>query len=131
MWSDPVADMLTRMRNAVRIRKKEVKMPASHLKTAVAGVLRDEGYIGEFDVIDDGKSGILRMQLKYGVRGEMVIHSLQRESKPGCRVYRRVSELPRVLDGMGICIVSTNRGVMSDRKCRELNVGGELVCTVY
>lgn len=131
MWSDPIADMLTRVRNGVRIRKKEVKMPSSHLKAAVAAVLRDEGYINGYDVIDDGKGGTLRIQLKYGPRGEQVIHSLERTSKPGCRVYSGVDELPRVLDGLGICVVSTNRGVMSDRKCREMKVGGELLCTVY
>jgi len=131
MWSDPIADMLTRVRNGVRIRKKEVKMPSSRLKAAVAAVLRDEGYINGYDVIDDGRSGTLRIQLKYGLRGEQVIHSLVRTSKPGCRVYRGVDELPKVLDGLGVCIVSTNRGVVSDRKCRALKVGGELLCTVY
>jgi small subunit ribosomal protein S8 len=101
------------------------------MKTAIVRVLRDEGYIAGYDVIDDGKRGILRIQLKYGSRGEQVIHAIRRESRTGRRVYRGVEELPKVLDGLGICVVSTNRGVISDRACREFNVGGELVCTVY
>jgi small subunit ribosomal protein S8 len=101
------------------------------MKVAIAKVLRDEGYITGYDVVDTGAQGTLRIQLKYGPRGEKVLHSLNRESKAGCRVYRSVGQLPRVLDGMGICIVSTNRGVVSDRVCREQNVGGELLCTVY
>jgi len=131
MWSDPIADMLTRVRNATRVRKKQLTLPSSQMKAAIASVLKSEGYIDGFDVIDDSRSGQLRIQLKYGPRGEEVLHSIQRESKPGCRVYKRVEELPRVLDGLGICIVSTNRGVISDRQCREMKVGGELLCTVY
>lgn len=131
MWSDPIADLLTRIRNAVRVHKKEVGIPSSKLKVGMARVLRDEGYIRGFDVIDDGKQGILRIDLKYGPRGEDVIHDIQRISKTGCRVYGTVSDLPRVLDGLGIAIVSTNKGVLSDRACREQKVGGELLCTVY
>lgn len=131
MWSDPIADMLTRLRNAIRSRKKEVKMPNSRLKAAVAAVLRDEGYINGYDVIDDGRGGILRISLKYGARGEQVVHSIRRESRPGCRTYYGVDEIPKVLDGLGICVVSTSRGVVSDRQCREMRVGGELLCTVY
>jgi small subunit ribosomal protein S8 len=131
MWSDPIADMLTRVRNAVGLQRREVKVPWSKIKAAVARVLRDEGYISGFDVIDVGERKILRIQLKYGPRGEQVIHEIRRESKAGSRLYRPVGELPRVLDGMGICVVSTNRGVLSDRGCREQNVGGELLCTVY
>jgi len=115
----------------VGVRKKETRVPASRMKIAVARVLRDEGYIAGYDVIEDGKQSMLRIQLKYGVRGEDVIHSIRRESTGGRRVYRKVSDLPKVLDGLGICVVSTSRGVISDRACRELNVGGELVCTVY
>ncbi len=131
MWSDPIADMLTRIRNAVRVRKKQVTIPSSKLKSGIAHVLREEGYITGYDVVEDGKQGLLRIDLKYGARGEQLLHTLKRESKSGCRVYRRVDALPRVLDGLGIAILSTSRGVLSDRQCREQNVGGELLCTVY
>lgn len=131
MWSDTVADMLTRIRNAARVHRKQVSIPSSKLKVGIAEVLLSEGYINGFDVVDDGKQGILRVDIKYGSRGEDVIHVIKRVSKSGCRVYTRVSDLPRVLDGMGIAIVSTNKGVLSDRSCREMNIGGELLCTVY
>lgn len=131
MWSDPVADMLTRIRNAVAVRRKQVKIPSSKLKVGIASVLRDEGYISGFDIIEDGKQGVLRVDLKYGPRGEDIIHSIKRESHSGCREYRKVAELPKVLDGLGICVVSTSKGVLSDRGCREHNVSGELLCTVY
>lgn len=131
MWSDPIADMLTRIRNAVAVHQKEVKIPSSKLKIGISKVLRDEGYIDGFDVIEDNRQGILRIELKYGPRREDVLHKLERVSKGSRRVYRGVADLPRVLDGLGIAIVSTNRGVLSDRQCREQNVGGELLCTVY
>ncbi|MCH7526552.1 MAG: 30S ribosomal protein S8 [Planctomycetes bacterium] len=131
MWSDPIADMLTRIRNAVRVQKPEVKIPSSRLKVGIAETLKSEGYITDFDVIEDGLQGILRISLKYGPRGEQVIHSIRRESSPGRRLYRGVNDLPNVLDGLGIAIVSTSRGVMSDRVCRRHRVGGELLCTVY
>jgi len=130
MWSDPIADMLTRIRNAVRVRRKQVTIPSSKLKVGIARVLLEEGYINGFDVVADTKQGILRIDLKYGPRGEEIIHRLRRESKAGCRVYRKVGNLPRVLDGLGISIVSTPKGVLSDRGCREMNVSGELLCTV-
>lgn len=131
MWSDPIADMLTRIRNAARVRQREVRIPSSKLKVGIARVLLEEGYIRGYDVIEDGKQGILRVELKYGPRGEDVIHDIQRVSKAGRRVYNKVADLPRVLDGLGIAIVSTNKGVLSDRVCREQRVGGELLCTVY
>lgn len=131
MWSDPIADMLTRIRNAARVRRKQVKIPSSKLKVGIAQVLKDEGYITGFDVIEDTKQGILRIDLKYGARGEDVIHEIQRASRASRRVYRKVKDLPRVLDGLGIVVVSTSSGVLSDRVCREKNVGGELLCTVY
>jgi len=131
VWSDPIADMLTRIRNAAGVRRAQVKMPSSKLKVGIARVLRDEGYVAGFDVIDDGKQGILRVDLKYGPRGEDVIHRIERYSRPGRRVYGKAADLPRVLDGLGISIVSTSKGVMSDRVCREMNVGGEPLCTVY
>lgn len=130
MWSDPVADMLTRIRNAVRMKAREVKVPASKLKVGIAQVLQEEGYIAGYDRIDDTRQGLLRIQLKYDIKGEPVIHELKRESKAGCRVFRGVDEIPRVLNGLGIAILSTNRGVLSDRRCKEMKVGGELLCTV-
>jgi small subunit ribosomal protein S8 len=131
MWSDPVADMLTRIRNAVRVRAAEVRMPSSNLKVGIAEVLKAEGYVSGFEVIDDGKIGLLRIQLKYGPEGERVINGIARVSKPGRRVYAGVEEVPKPLDGLGIAIVSTNRGIKSDRQCRAEKVGGELLCTVY
>lgn len=130
MWSDPIADMLTRLRNAVRTNAREVKMPASNLKEGIAQVLKDEGYILGFDRIEDTRQGILRIQLKYDAKGQPAINEIRRESRSGRRDYRGVEELPKVLNGLGICVVSTNRGVLSDRKCKELKVGGELLCTV-
>lgn len=131
MWSDPIADMLTRIRNAARVRRKEVLIPSSKIKVGIARVLKEEGYVADFDVIEDARQGMLRVHLKYGERGEDVIHQLQRESRTGCRVYRKVKDIPRVLDGLGIAIVSTSQGVLSDRACRERRVGGELLCTVH
>lgn len=131
MWSDTVADMLTRIRNAVRVHHPQVKIPASKLKVGIARVLKNEGYVKGYDVIDNGNQGILRIDLKYGARGEDVIHRIDRVSKGGCRVYSHAADLPRVLDGLGIAIVSTNKGVLSDRESREKNVGGEVLCTVY
>jgi small subunit ribosomal protein S8 len=127
---DPIADMLTRIRNANRVGRRYVLVNKSKICTGIASVLKDEGYIEDFDVIDDGRQGQIRIKLKYSINGDKVIHSLDRRSKPGCRVYARVDRLPNVLNGMGICIVSTSKGVMSDRKAREQNVGGELLCTV-
>ncbi len=131
MWSDPIADMLTRIRNAARVRRSAVSIPSSKLKVGIALVLKDEGYINDFDVIEDNKQGQLRINLKYGARGEDVIHKIQRCSSPGRREYRGVDEIPRVLDGLGVAILSTSSGVLSDRGCREKKVGGELLCTVY
>jgi small subunit ribosomal protein S8 len=127
---DPIADMLTRIRNANRVGRRNVLVPRSKICNGIAQVLKDEGYIEEFDVIDDGQQGVIRLKLKYSINGEKVIHELDRQSKPGRRVYRSVGDLPRVLNGMGIAVVSTSKGVMSDRKAREQNVGGELLCTV-
>jgi small subunit ribosomal protein S8 len=127
---DPIADMLTRIRNANRVGRRLVLIPKSKICTGIAQVLKDEGYIEEFDTIDDEQQGQLRIRLKYAMNGEKVIHLLDRQSKPGCRVYRKVGDLPKVLNGMGIAVVSTSKGVMSDRKAREQNVGGELLCIV-
>jgi small subunit ribosomal protein S8 len=130
MWSDPIADMLTRIHNAVRIKRREVKVPSSKLKVGIARVLKAEGYILDYDVIEDNRQGILRLTLKYGPRGEQIINQIDRQSKPGCKRYSGAKELPRVMDGLGIAVVSTSAGVLSDRECREKNIGGELLCTV-
>ena len=128
--NDPISDMLTRIRNALRNRAKTVNCLNSRVCRGIADVLVKEGYISSFDVIDDGRQGVIRVHLKYGPRGEKLIHAVHRESKPGCRVYRRVDDLPRPIQGLGISIVSTSRGVLSDRMAREQRVGGELLCTV-
>jgi len=128
--SDPIADMLTRIRNAVRISAEQVNVKASKICEGVAAVLKEEGYVEDFDRIDDGKQGILRITLKYSREGLPVINEIKRTSKPGKRVYSSVGELPVILGGMGITVVSTSKGVMSDRKCREANMGGEIICMV-
>ncbi len=131
MWSDPIADMLTRIRNAVAVRKQQVQIPSSKTKVGIARVLKDEGYIQDFDVIEDTKQGMLRIDLKYGPRGELLVHKIKRESRSGRRLYLGASDLPEVLDGLGIAIVSTSQGILSDRTCRERKIGGELLCSVY
>ena len=128
--SDPIADMLTRIRNAARINNSSVNIKASKICEGIAAVLKVEGYIEDYDRIDDGKQGILRINLKYDDEGKSVIGEITRTSKPGKRVYCSVDKLPRVLGGMGIAIVSTSKGVMSDRNCRQSNIGGEILCTV-
>ncbi len=128
--SDPIADMLTRIRNAMRINRDQVNIKASNICEGIAAVLKKEGYIEDFDRIDDGKQGILRIILKYDQEGSSIITEITRTSKPGRRVYSSVDKLPRVLAGMGIAIVSTSKGVMSDKSCREAKVGGEILCTV-
>jgi small subunit ribosomal protein S8 len=127
---DPIADMLTRIRNANRVGRRLVLIPKSKICTGIAQVLKEEGYIEAFDVVDDARQGQIRVKLKYSLSGDKVIHEIDRQSKPGCRVYRKVEDLPQVLNGMGIAVVSTSKGVMSDRKARENRVGGELLCTV-
>lgn len=127
---DPIADMLTRIRNANRVGRRTVTIPRSKICGGIAQVLKDEGYIEQYDVIDDSRQGQIRVKLKYSLSGERVIHELARQSKPGRRIYRSVDQLPKVLNGMGIAVVSTSKGVMSDRRAREQNVGGELLCTV-
>ena len=128
--SDPIADMLTRIRNAIRIGAKQVNIRASNICEGIATVLRQEGYIKDFDRIDDGKQGILRISLKYAPDGRAVITEITRTSKPGRRIYSPADKLPYVLGGMGIVIVSTSKGIMSDRNCRKDRVGGEILCTV-
>lgn len=127
---DPIADMLTRIRNANRVGRRMVLVPQSKICLGIAQALKDEGYIDTFDVIEDATQGQIRVRLKYASNGSKVIHAIDRESKPGRRLYTKVGQLPKVLNGMGISIVSTSKGVMSDRRAREANVGGELICTV-
>lgn len=127
---DLTADMLTRIRNAARISAKAVKVLNNKLNRGIAQVLKDEGYIANFDIVDDGRQGLINVTLKYGPRGERLINSIDRVSKPGCRVYGGVSELPRPIQGLGIAIVSTSSGVLSDRQAREKKVGGEVVAIV-
>ncbi len=129
-WSDPIADMLTRIRNASRVGKPQVNIKASKICAGIAAVLKQEGYIVDYDRIDDGRQGVLRITLKYDPEGQPVITEITRTSKPGCRVYSGVDSLPTVLGGMGIVVVSTSRGIISDRTCRENKVGGEVLCTV-
>ena len=127
---DPVADMLTRIRNAARNKAKTVTCVRNKVCVGIATVLRDEGYIHGFDIIEDGRQGVIRVQLKYGPAGETVLNKVTRMSKPGRRTYSGVDDLPRPLQGLGIAIVSTSRGVVSDRKARQDRIGGELLCTV-
>lgn len=128
--TDLIADMLTRMRNALRNRDKTVTCLNNKVCRGILDVLKTEGYIDGYDVVDDGRQGLLKVRFRFGTGGEPVLHRLDRESKPGCRVYARVDEIPSPLQGMGLVIVSTSRGVKSDRACRAERVGGELLCTV-
>jgi small subunit ribosomal protein S8 len=129
--SDTIADMLTRIRNAVSAKHKTVDVKNSKICQGIAQVLKDEGFITEFTVLDDGtKQGLIRLAIKYTATGEKVIHEIHRISKPGCRVYRGVDELPRVIQGLGISVLSTSRGVLSDRQAKQQNIGGELLATV-
>ncbi|AQQ72042.1 30S ribosomal protein S8 [Limihaloglobus sulfuriphilus] len=128
--NDPIADMLTRIRNASSTRKSQVMVKSSKVCKGVATVLKEEGYIVDFDIIDDGKQGLIRVMLKYTPDGGQAITDISRVSTPGKRVYSNVEDMPKVLGGLGINIVTTNRGVMSDRQCREQNIGGEILCSV-
>lgn len=130
MMTDPIADMLTRIRNANQAKLNQVDMPHSNLKAQIARILQAEGYITSYRVVEEGPQGLLRIKLKYGPNNERVISRLERVSKPGCRVYVTRRRLPRVLSGLGVAIVSTSRGVMTDQEARRLGVGGEVICTV-
>ena len=129
--TDPVADMLTRIRNANTAKHESVDVPASNLKKAIAQILLDEGYIKSFEIVDDGTQGIIRIQLKYLAGKEKVISGLRRVSKPGLRVYAGADELPKVLKGLGIAIISTSKGVMTDKAARVNHVGGEVLAFVW
>ena len=128
--TDPIADMLTRIRNANSARHEMVDVPASKMKKAIAEILLEEGYIKNYQVIEDGKQGVIRIALKY-VGKEKVISGLQRVSKPGLRIYKNTEELPKVLKGLGIAIISTSKGIMTDKKARQENVGGEVLAFVW
>ena len=129
--TDPVADMLTRIRNANTAKHESVDVPASNLKKAIAKILLDEGYIKSYEVVEDGTQGVIRIQLKYLAGKEKVISGLRRVAKPGLRVYAGADELPRVLKGLGIAIISTSKGVMTDKAARANHVGGEVLAFVW
>ena len=129
--TDPIADMLTRIRNANSAKHDTVDIPASNMKKAIADILQEEGYIKSFQIINDGTQGIIRVTLKYGAGKEKVISGLRRVSKPGLRVYAGAEELPSVLRGLGIAIISTSKGVMTDKKARTEHIGGEVLAFVW
>ena len=129
--TDPVADMLTRIRNASSAKHETVDVPASNLKKAIAQILLDEGYIKSFELVDNGNQGVLHITLKYMAKKAPVISGLKRVSKPGLRIYAGAGEIPYVLKGLGIAILSTSKGVMTDKKARELHIGGEVLAFVW
>lgn len=129
--TDPIADMLTRIRNGIIAKHETVDIPASNIKREIARILLEEGYIKGYDVIEDGKQGLIRVALKYGKDGQKVILGLKRISKPGLRVYADKNTVPKVLNGLGISIISTSKGILTDKQARELGVGGEVVCYVW
>ena len=131
MSTDPVADMLTRIRNALLRKADKVTMPASNFKTAIVKIMKKEGCIKDYKKVDDKKSGLLTVYLKYTPEGNSVINRVIRVSKPGHRYYRGAQKLDKVMDGLGISIVSTSKGVMSDKESRKLNLGGEVICKIY
>ncbi len=129
--TDPIADMLTRIRNANSAKHQTVDVPVSKMKTAIAEILKEEGYIKGYEIVDDGKQGMIHITLKYGANKEKVISGIERVSKPGLRVYAGADELPRVLKGLGIAIISTSKGIMTDKKARSLHTGGEVLAFVW
>ena len=130
VMTDPIADMLTRIRNANSVYHDKVEIPGSKMKESLAAILKDEGFIKDFEVIADNKQNVIRVSLKYGSNREKVISGLKRISKPGLRVYAKKDQLPRVLGGLGIAIISTSKGLMTDRQARAAGVGGEVICLV-
>lgn len=131
VMTDPVADFLTRIRNANTVYHDTVEAPASRVKRAIAGILKEEGLIRDYEFVEDGKQGVVRVYLKYGSNKERVITGLKRISRPGLRVYARKDAIPKVLGGLGIAILSTSRGIISDKKARKMGVGGEVICYVW
>ena len=129
--SDVIADMLTRIRNANNAKHDTVDIPASNLKKSIAEILLEEGYIKSYQIVEDGKQGIIRVTLKYVAGKQKVIHGLRRVSKPGLRIYSNCEDMPKVMNGLGIAIVSTSKGVMTDKKARQANVGGEILAFVW
>ena len=131
MMTDPIADMLSRIRNANNARHKSVDVPCSNIKKEIARILLDEGYIKGYDVVEDDKQGIIKIDLKYSGDGERVISGLKRISKPGLRVYVKCDDVPKVLGGLGIAIISTSKGIITDKMARQEKVGGEVICYVW
>ncbi len=129
--TDPIADMLTRIRNAIMVKKETVEVPSSNMKKAIADILLSEGYVSDVKVVEDGYTGKLNITLKYVGKRRSVINGLKRISKPGLRTYAGVEDMPRVMDGLGIAILSTNKGIMTDRQAKAANVGGEVLCYVW
>lgn len=131
MMTDPIADMLTRIRNGNHARHKSVDIPASNIKKEIAKILLDEGYIKNYDLVEDNKQGIIKIDLKYAQSGERVISGIKRISKPGLRVYVKCEDVPKVLGGLGIAIISTSKGIITDKAAREKGVGGEVICYIW
>ena len=129
--TDPIADMLTRIRNANTVGHETVEIPASKMKKAIAEILKEEGYITDFDVIEDDKQGMIKVTMKYGANKERVISGIKKISKPGLKVYAKANDVPKVLGGLGIAIISTSKGIVSDKGARKLGVGGEVICYVW
>ena len=129
--TDPISDMLTRIRNATTVRHDRADVPASKMKLEIAKILKQEGFIRTFKMLEEGPQGLIRIYLKYADDGEPAIHGVQRVSKPGRRVYRGVDELPKVRAGLGVAVISTNRGVLTDEQARSLRVGGEVLCEIW
>ena len=129
--SDVIADMLTRIRNANNAKHETVDIPASNMKKAIADILRDEGYIKGYQIVEDGKQGVIRVTLKYAPGKQKVIHGLRRVSKPGLRIYTNCEDIPKVMNGLGIAILSTSKGLMTDKAARKANVGGEVLAFVW
>lgn len=131
VMTDPIADMLTRIRNANMVRHEKLELPASKVKKEVADILKREGFVRDYEFVEDNKQGVLRIFLKYGANEERVITGLKRISKPGLRVYAKADEVPKVLNGLGIAIVSTSKGVLSDKEAREQAIGGEVLAYIW
>jgi len=129
--TDPIADMLARIKNANTVRREVVEVPASKIKRELARVFKDEGFIRDFEFIDDGKQGLLRLYLKYGPNKARVIRGAKRISKPGLRVYAKKDELPKVLGGLGVAVISTPKGIMTDKEARRQGIGGEVICYIW
>ncbi len=131
VMTDPIADFLTRIRNANSVNHEKVEIPASNIKKTMAAILKEEGFIKDFEYIDDGKQGVLRLYLKYGPSKQKVISGIKRISKPGLRVYVKKDEVPRVLGGLGMAVISTSQGIMTDKEARKRQLGGEVICYVW